>query len=160
VLVSQLPVPSVIPVIRYQFNEYLAFDFNWAAIHAGLYYLYYLALEPVGAVSTHFPIPKSPPYRDSTQLLYGPQLALSLLTATAFAGNADNIGLAGVIHLISWVAQFLGHGLAEKRAPALLDNLIGGKLSPSSFTFWALHFLQLIDSRRTGTLLRTSRSSI
>jgi 2-hydroxy fatty acid dioxygenase len=27
---------------------------------------------------------------------------------------------------VSWVAQFLGHGLAEKRAPALVDNVIGG----------------------------------
>jgi 2-hydroxy fatty acid dioxygenase len=26
---------------------------------------------------------------------------------------------------ICWIAQFIGHGVAEKRAPALLDNLIG-----------------------------------
>jgi 2-hydroxy fatty acid dioxygenase len=25
--------------------------------------------------------------------------------------------------VLSWIAQFLGHGLAEKRAPALMDNL-------------------------------------
>jgi hypothetical protein len=160
VLVTQLPVPSAVPAIHYQFNDYLAFDLNWAAIHAGLYFLYYLALEPVGAVSTPLPSSEPLPYKDLTQLTYGPQLALSLLTATAFAGSPENIGLAGVIHLISWVAQFLGHGLAEKRAPALLDNLIGGELSPSSFTFWVLHFSQSIDSRRTGTLLRTSRSAI
>jgi uncharacterized membrane protein YGL010W len=27
------------------------------------------------------------------------------------------------LHLTSWVAQFLGHGLAEGRAPALFQNL-------------------------------------
>ncbi|EKM80438.1 hypothetical protein AGABI1DRAFT_113620 [Agaricus bisporus var. burnettii JB137-S8] len=107
VLASQLPVPSVIPAIHHQFNEYLTFDLNWATIHAGVYFLYYLALEPVGA------------------LLYGPQLILSLLSATTCARNTDNISLAGIVHLMTWVAQFLSHGLAEKRAPALLDNLVG-----------------------------------
>lgn len=53
-LASQLPVPSVIPAIHHQFNEYLTFDLNWATIHAGVYFLYYLALEPVGAVSVPF----------------------------------------------------------------------------------------------------------
>jgi uncharacterized membrane protein YGL010W len=33
---------------------------------------------------------------------------------------------AGILNAVSWVAQFLGHGLAEGRAPALLDNLLGG----------------------------------
>jgi len=32
---------------------------------------------------------------------------------------------AVLLHVGSWIAQFLGHGLAEKRAPALLDNLLG-----------------------------------
>jgi uncharacterized membrane protein YGL010W len=63
------------------------------------------------------------------QLLYAPQLALSLLTATAFSRNPDHITQAAILHAVSWVAQFLGHGLAEKRAPALLDNLLGG-MSP------------------------------
>jgi len=30
---------------------------------------------------------------------------------------------AGALNVSAWIAQFLGHGLAEKRAPALLDNL-------------------------------------
>lgn len=53
---------------------------------------------------------------------------------------------AGLLHGVSWIAQFLGHGLAEKRAPALLDNLVGGRLvllsscsmSLSMFTFAAV----------------------
>ncbi|ORX97174.1 hypothetical protein BCR34DRAFT_497116 [Clohesyomyces aquaticus] len=31
--------------------------------------------------------------------------------------------IAGVVHVISWIAQFIGHGKFEGRKPALLDNL-------------------------------------
>jgi len=33
--------------------------------------------------------------------------------------------IAGALNFVSWIAQFLGHGLAEGRAPALIDNLLG-----------------------------------
>jgi uncharacterized membrane protein YGL010W len=33
---------------------------------------------------------------------------------------------ATILHIGGWIAQFLGHGLAEKRAPALLDSLLQG----------------------------------
>ena len=49
-----------------------------------------------------------------------------LLTATALGQNPNALTLGLVIQGVSWTAQFLGHGLAEKRAPALLDNLLGG----------------------------------
>lgn len=32
---------------------------------------------------------------------------------------------AGAFHAFSWIMQFIGHGVAEGRAPALLDNLLG-----------------------------------
>jgi len=107
VLASQLPVPSFVPAIHHTFNDYLSFDLNWVTIHAGLYLAYYLALEPVAA------------------LLYAPQLVVSVLTATAYSRSKDHIFNAAILHGASWIAQFLGHGLAEKRAPALLDNLVG-----------------------------------
>jgi len=107
VLSSETPLPQFIPHIHHEFNQYLVFNLNAPAIHAGLYLLYYLALEPVAA------------------LLYAPQLALSLLTATAFSYQREAMTSAGILHIVSWIAQFLGHGLAEKRAPALLDNLLG-----------------------------------
>lgn len=28
------------------------------------------------------------------------------------------------VHVIAWIAQFVGHGVYEGRAPALLDNLV------------------------------------
>lgn len=33
--------------------------------------------------------------------------------------------VAGALHAFSWIMQFIGHGAAEGRAPALLDNLLG-----------------------------------
>ncbi|KAJ7507465.1 hypothetical protein B0H11DRAFT_1705232 [Mycena galericulata] len=107
VLAATIPVPSFVPAIHHSFSDHLVFDLNFSAIHAGLYLAYYFILEPVAA------------------LLYAPQMVLSLLTATAYARSPSHIPLAGLLHGVSWVAQFLGHGLAEKRAPALLDNLIG-----------------------------------
>ncbi|KAF9468884.1 hypothetical protein BDZ94DRAFT_1244830 [Collybia nuda] len=107
VLLSQFPVPSVVPALHYEINDYLAFDLNIPAILAGLYIVYYFILEPVAA------------------LFYTPQMILSLLTATAYSKGSGNVSNAGILHALSWIAQFLGHGLAEKRAPALVDNLLG-----------------------------------
>lgn len=53
-----------------------------------------------------------------------------LLAGTAYAnhltstyGATANYWAFGV-HVASWVAQFIGHGVFEGRAPALLDNLV------------------------------------
>ncbi|KAF8897237.1 hypothetical protein BD779DRAFT_1667241 [Infundibulicybe gibba] len=120
---SLLPVPSIIPNIHYSINEYLVFDLNAPAIHAGLYLVYYLFLEPFAA------------------LLYVPQLALSVLTATAFSQGHGHVTQAVIIHAICWVAQFLGHGLAEGRAPALLDNLIGAVVLAPFFVHLEILFM-------------------
>ncbi len=60
----------------------------------------------------------------------GSLLAPLLLGATAFAnhltttyGETANYWALGV-HITSWLAQFIGHGVYEGRAPALLDNLV------------------------------------
>jgi uncharacterized membrane protein YGL010W len=39
--------------------------------------------------------------------------------------QANNIALG--IHIVSWILQFIGHGVAEKRSPKLVDNLVQGK---------------------------------
>ncbi|KAI7113048.1 hypothetical protein KC352_g35148, partial [Hortaea werneckii] len=43
------------------------------------------------------------------------------LTST-YGMKANYIALG--IHVFSWIAQFIGHGIFEGRAPALLDNLV------------------------------------
>ena len=60
----------------------------------------------------------------------GGLVAPLLLGATAYANHltttygatANYWALA--IHVASWLAQFIGHGAYEGRAPALLDNLV------------------------------------
>jgi 2-hydroxy fatty acid dioxygenase len=60
---------------------------------------------------------------------------MSLLTATAYSKNPDHVFNAVVLHGASWVAQFLAHGLAEKRAPALVDNLLGGMINKTELSY-------------------------
>jgi len=60
----------------------------------------------------------------------GGLLAPLLLGATAYANHltstygmkANYIAIG--VHVASWIAQFIGHGIFEGRAPALLDNLV------------------------------------
>ena len=42
---------------------------------------------------------------------------------TSIYGAKANYWALG-IHITSWIAQFVGHGVFEGRAPALLDNLV------------------------------------
>ena len=60
----------------------------------------------------------------------GALLAPLLIGGTAYAnyltstyGATANYWAIGV-HVVSWIAQFIGHGIYEGRAPALLDNLV------------------------------------
>lgn len=60
----------------------------------------------------------------------GGMLAPLLLGGTAYAthltstyGMTANYWAIG-LHIASWLAQFVGHGVYEGRAPALLDNLV------------------------------------
>ncbi|KAK9051009.1 hypothetical protein SSX86_027634 [Deinandra increscens subsp. villosa] len=41
-----------------------------------------------------------------------------------------------VVQLISWIAQFIGHGLFEGRAPALLDNILQAFLMAPFFVLF------------------------
>ena len=60
----------------------------------------------------------------------GGMLAPLLLGGTAYANHltstygmkANYIAIG--VHVASWIAQFVGHGIFEGRAPALLDNLV------------------------------------
>ncbi|KAF6742623.1 hypothetical protein DFP72DRAFT_937848 [Ephemerocybe angulata] len=106
-LAAPAPVPEFFPKIHYVINEYLVFDLNWPAVAAAAYLGYYFVLEPFAA------------------LLYAPQIALSLLSATAFSYKPNHALYAGALHAFTWIAQFYGHGVHEGRAPALLDNLVG-----------------------------------
>ncbi|KAI0307363.1 hypothetical protein B0F90DRAFT_559655 [Multifurca ochricompacta] len=102
-----LPRPTFLPQIHYHFNDYLNFEVTYGTLQGFLWLAYYHLLEP------------------SAALLYAPQAILSVLTANAFAQRADHLRVALVVHVACWIAQFIGHGFAEGRSPALLDNIVG-----------------------------------
>jgi len=122
VLFTLIPPPAVLPSVHHVFNEYLVFDMNTTALATAFYLTYYILLDPVAA------------------LLYAPQMMLSLLTATAFSYRPNGIRDAVIVQVVSWIAQFLGHGLAEGRAPAVLDNLIGAVILAPFFVHLELLF--------------------
>ncbi|TRM68428.1 hypothetical protein BD626DRAFT_481710 [Schizophyllum amplum] len=113
VLTCRVPTPTFFPDLHWTINNYLAFDLNWPAVYAAIVAAYYFVLDPVAA------------------FIYLPQMGLSLLTATRFAettgtvAGLDHFSASLALHVASWLFQFAGHGLAEGRAPALLDNLLG-----------------------------------
>ena len=74
------------------------------------------------------------------QLTYVPHAVLSQLTFThiatdpsatahfpGFLKGMGSIKFALVCQLFGWISQFIGHGAAEGRAPALLDSLLQGE---------------------------------
>lgn len=48
--------------------------------------------------------------------------AFSHHLTTTYGATANYVALG--LFTASWIAQFVGHGVFEKRAPALLDNLV------------------------------------
>jgi uncharacterized membrane protein YGL010W len=74
-------------------------------------------------------------------------LAPLLIGGTAYAnylttnyGMTANYAALGV-HLFSWVAQFIGHGVFEGRAPALLDNLVQALFLAPFFVWLEILFM-------------------
>jgi len=95
-----LPLPSWLSIPYYPLNLGTA-----AAV---LYSTLYILMEPVaGAVLSLFIIP-STAYSNYLTSTYGAPV---------------NYWAAG-INVVAWIAQFIGHGKYEGRAPALLDNLV------------------------------------
>lgn len=55
-------------------------------------------------------------------------MTLLYTTATAFRhNNPEAFPIALGVHVFCWVAQFIGHGVFEGRAPALFDSLLQGE---------------------------------
>jgi uncharacterized membrane protein YGL010W len=78
---------------------------TWALPAAAGYAGYYLSLAPgpLGASAA--------------------ALALAALPASTALLRAFGMRVAVGAHVVSWLAQFVGHGVYEGRSPALLDNL-------------------------------------
>ncbi|KAI8394197.1 uncharacterized protein BYT42DRAFT_553682 [Radiomyces spectabilis] len=88
-----------------------------------LYSVYYMILDPVAAA------------------LASPLLFAACYHATNFLKtNPQAIKIALSIHIAAWIFQFLGHGVAEKRSPKVLDNLVQACVSAPYFVFFELLF--------------------
>ncbi|KAJ3073557.1 hypothetical protein HK102_005975 [Quaeritorhiza haematococci] len=99
---------------------------NAAGWVVAVYIAYYLVLEPLAGI------------------LYAPILIGLCYGAYYFVhayGPQDANKYAIVLHVISWIAQFVGHGVAEKRAPALLDSLLQAFLLAPLFVWMEVLFM-------------------
>lgn len=77
---------------------------NLATLAALTYSTLYIALEPVAGLA-------------STPLLLG---AAALANKVTAKHGSKATKLSVLVHAVSWIAQFVGHGKFEGRAPALL----------------------------------------
>ncbi|KAI9837602.1 MAG: hypothetical protein M1838_004791 [Thelocarpon superellum] len=97
---------------------------NAGTLAAVLYSTLYILMEPVagGLVAP---------------LIIGGTAYANHLTAT-YGATANTWALG--LHIFSWIAQFIGHGVFEGRAPALLDNLIQAVLLAPFFVWMEMLF--------------------
>ncbi|KAK2624447.1 hypothetical protein QTJ16_006397 [Diplocarpon rosae] len=93
---------------------------NFGTIGAIFYSGFYILLEPV-AGSILLPV------------IVGWTAFANHITSSASSTLANQIGI--VVFVVSWIAQFVGHGVWEGRAPALLDNLVQALVLAPFFVF-------------------------
>ena len=97
---------------------------NGALVVAIVYALFYAALEPRAGV------------------LYWPVLAVMVVSADLLVARVPNaLAITLVWHAAAWIAQFIGHGIFERRAPALLDSLVQALLLAPLFAWLEVLFL-------------------
>ena len=90
-----------------------------------MYTALYLLLEPVAGFAL------------SAFCLAGTAYSNYLKTQDSTATFQIALGL----HVVAWIAQFVGHGAYERRAPALLDNLVQAVFLAPLFVWLELLFL-------------------
>ncbi|KAF2662802.1 DUF962-domain-containing protein [Lophiostoma macrostomum CBS 122681] len=114
----EIPLPSWLSIPNLPLNLGTAL--------ATLYSTLYILMEPVAGALL-------------APLVIGWTAYAKHLTSTV--GAPVNYWAAGV-NVVSWIAQFVGHGKFEGRAPALLDNLVQALfLAPFFVWFEILFFL-------------------
>jgi uncharacterized membrane protein YGL010W len=93
---------------------------NLGTIGAILYSGFYILLEPV-AGSVLLPV------------ILGWTAYANHLTTSPYSSTVNTWTIA--LQIVSWIAQFVGHGAFEGRAPALLDNLVQALVLAPFFVF-------------------------
>lgn len=98
---------------------------NLGTIVGILYSALYVLLEPVAGTAL-------------VPLIMGGTALANYLTSH-HNPNATYIALG--VHIFSWIAQFIGHGKYEGRAPALLDNIVQAVFLAPLFVWIELLFM-------------------
>jgi uncharacterized membrane protein YGL010W len=99
---------------------------NLGTIAALTYSTLYLTLSPNAAgVST-------------TPFILGAAALANKLTTGYNRTKVNSIAVA--VHVVSWIAQFIGHGKYEGRKPALLDNLVQALFLAPLFVWYEILF--------------------
>ncbi|KAI3405778.1 hypothetical protein KGF56_001385 [Candida oxycetoniae] len=107
-------------------------QFNLGNFVAWSYGLYYIALDwKVGLPSATILVT----YAHFIRNYY------SSLSANTSPTSDFFIKCAIGIHVVAWFAQFYGHGIHEKRAPALLDNLLQALVLAPFFVAFEIAFV-------------------
>ncbi|WVQ97235.1 hypothetical protein IAU59_004345 [Kwoniella sp. CBS 9459] len=114
-IAAHLPVPGTKAITL---APGLAVQPSLALGHIVAYVGYYIALEPLGGL-TYLPF-GALSYLTATYLATSPPSWLPLTDPTN--PSAQPFGWA--VFAFAWIAQFVGHGVFERRAPALFDNLV------------------------------------
>ncbi|KAJ1931796.1 hypothetical protein FBU59_006593 [Linderina macrospora] len=74
-------------------------------------------------------------------LLSAPFTYTIIVTAEQFAlSNENAVAWSASLFVVAWIVQFIGHGVFEKRAPALLDNLVQAFVMAPFFVFLEILF--------------------
>ncbi|KAF2705243.1 DUF962-domain-containing protein [Pleomassaria siparia CBS 279.74] len=97
---------------------------NIGTVGAVLYSTLYILMEPVAGALV-------------APLIVGGAAYGNHLTST-YGATANT--WAGAVFIVSWVAQFIGHGIFEGRAPALLDNLVQALFLAPFFVWFEVLF--------------------
>ena len=114
--------PVLVPLPDWLTIPYL--PLNLGAFVALVYSGFYILLEPVvGAILL--------------PVIFGWTAYANHLT-TAYKQNATIAAIA--VEIVSWILQFVGHGVFEGRAPALLDNLLQSLVLAPFFVFMEVLF--------------------
>lgn len=114
--------PVLIPLPDWLTIPYL--PLNLGALVAIVYSGFYILLEPVvGTVLL--------------PIILG-WTAYSNHLTTAYKYHANTTGVA--VEIVAWILQFIGHGIFEGRAPALLDNLLQSLVLAPFFVFMEILF--------------------
>jgi uncharacterized membrane protein YGL010W len=99
---------------------------NLGTVLAATYSTLYLALSPnIAGVSV-------------TPLILGAAAAANKIVGKYNRTKVNTIAVA--VHVVSWIAQFVGHGKFEGRKPALLDNLVQALFLAPLFVWYEVLF--------------------